>query len=82
MACAVSLGALAVPQANADDLKDKQKHVQGQIHSATKDLDESSARLRRATAALERARAELQTPETSWAPRVPSGTPRTCATSR
>jgi murein DD-endopeptidase MepM/ murein hydrolase activator NlpD len=60
VACAVSLGALAVPQANADDLKDRQKHVQGQIHSATKDLDESSARLRRATAALAQARSQLQ----------------------
>ncbi|MFC4785330.1 peptidoglycan DD-metalloendopeptidase family protein [Nocardioides sp. MAHUQ-72] len=59
LACAVAAGALAAPQANADDLKDRQKHVQGQIHSATHDLGESSKRLRRATVALDRARSAL-----------------------
>ncbi len=61
VAGAVSLGVLAAPAAQADDhkLKDRQKHVQGQIHSASKDLDESSARMRRAAAALDQARAQL-----------------------
>ena len=59
LAGAVAIGVLTAPLANADDLKDKQKHVQGQIHSATHDLDESSSRLRRATVALDQAKSRL-----------------------
>ncbi|MGZ4438177.1 MAG: peptidoglycan DD-metalloendopeptidase family protein [Nocardioides sp.] len=47
------------PLAHADDLKHRQKHVQGQISSATHDLDESSSRMRRTSAALESAVARL-----------------------
>ena len=59
LAGAVAIGALTAPLANADDLKSKQKHVQGQISSATHDLDESSKRLRQATVALDRAKSRL-----------------------
>jgi murein DD-endopeptidase MepM/ murein hydrolase activator NlpD len=59
-ACSLAIGAMAVPFANAnDDLKHKQKQVQGQVKSADHDLDESSARLRRAAAALASAQAQL-----------------------
>ncbi len=60
VAGALAIGAVTVPVANADDLKHKQKHVQGQIHSATRDLDESSKRLRRATVALDQAKSRLE----------------------
>lgn len=59
LAGAVAIGVLTAPLANADDLKHKQKHVQGQISSATRDLDESSKRLRQATGALDRAKSRL-----------------------
>ncbi|HQR28689.1 MAG TPA: hypothetical protein PLP61_16715, partial [Nocardioides sp.] len=52
---------MATPQAQADDLRDKQRQVQGQISSAHDDLDESSARARRTAARLEAAQAELTT---------------------
>ncbi|MCW2766182.1 MAG: peptidase [Nocardioides sp.] len=45
VAAAVALGALAIPFANANDLKDRQKHAQHQVKSAAKDLDESSSSL-------------------------------------
>ena len=41
---------LAVPLANASDLKHQQQQVQGQIKSAGHDLEDSSQRLQRATA--------------------------------
>jgi murein DD-endopeptidase MepM/ murein hydrolase activator NlpD len=59
LAGAVAIGVLTAPLANADDLKNKQKHVQGQISSATHDLDESSKRLRQATVALDQAKSRL-----------------------
>ena len=61
LAGVVSLGVLTAPYAQADDhkLKDRQKHVQSQIHRASRDLDESSARMRRAAAAVQAAKAEL-----------------------
>lgn len=60
VAGALAIGALTAPLANADDdLKNRQKHVQSQIHSATKDLGESSQRLRRATVALDQAKSRL-----------------------
>ncbi|MGZ4447175.1 MAG: peptidoglycan DD-metalloendopeptidase family protein [Nocardioides sp.] len=54
----IAVGAVS-PLAHADDLKHRQKHVQGQISSATHDLDESSSRMRRTSAALESAVARL-----------------------
>jgi murein DD-endopeptidase MepM/ murein hydrolase activator NlpD len=50
---------VAVPFAHADDLKDRQKRVEGQIRKADNDLHESSAALRRADARLEAAQAAL-----------------------
>lgn len=56
----LAVAALASPFASADDdLKDKQKKVKQQIHSAHADLDESSAALREATIALREAQAAL-----------------------
>ena len=60
-ACALAAGAVAVPLANAEDLKDRQKKVQGKIKHAHREVEESSSRLRRAQAALRAARAELGT---------------------
>jgi murein DD-endopeptidase MepM/ murein hydrolase activator NlpD len=61
LAGVVSLGVLTAPTAQADDhkLKDRQKHVQSQIHRASRDLDESSARMRRAAAAVQAAKDQL-----------------------
>ena len=58
-ACTIAIGALAVPLANANDLKHRQHQVQGQIKSAGHDLDESSKRLRQSSARLARALAQL-----------------------
>lgn len=58
-ACALVVGVVAVPLANADDLKDKQNQVDKKITSAHHDLDESSARLRRATIRLREAQTQL-----------------------
>lgn len=58
-ACTVTLGVLAVPLANAEDLKHRQKHVESSIKSANHDLDESSSRLRKTTEALDAALAKL-----------------------
>jgi murein DD-endopeptidase MepM/ murein hydrolase activator NlpD len=58
-ACTLAMGALAVPLANATDLKHQQQRVQGQIKSAGHDLEDSSQRLQRATARLTSARARL-----------------------
>lgn len=58
-ACTVTLVVLAVPLANAEDLKHKQKHVESSIKSADHDLEESSSRLRRTTEALDAALAKL-----------------------
>jgi murein DD-endopeptidase MepM/ murein hydrolase activator NlpD len=48
-----------LPSAFADDLGDKKHKVEGQIDKAHEDLDESSAELQAATAALVRARQAL-----------------------
>jgi murein DD-endopeptidase MepM/ murein hydrolase activator NlpD len=64
-ACAVgslAVGALALPQAFANDgkdLKHQQQQAQHQIKSAQHDLDESSSRLRQTQAALAKAIREL-----------------------
>lgn len=62
LACALGVGALAVPFAQAadgDDLKDKQKQVEKQIDHAHEDLEHSSKQVRQATARLESAQAKL-----------------------
>ncbi len=63
---ALAVGVLSVPQANANDLKDRRNRIEQQIRHADDDLDHSSARMRRAMAALgaaqtalDNARAEL-----------------------
>ena len=60
---ALALGALVTPaspfQLAADDLKDRQQHVEKQIRGAAEDLEHSSAAARKALAAAEAARAEL-----------------------
>ena len=60
--CALAVGAVAVPLANADPqgLKDRQHSAQSQIHHAQRDLDESSSRLRKAQAALDAAERQLE----------------------
>ncbi len=58
----VSLATLAVPLAHAaddDDLKKKQREVEGRIDDASADLDEASRQASRASRALEQAQAEL-----------------------
>ena len=62
VACVVTLGVLTIPFADANDdggLKHRQKHVQGQIHDASKDLDEASHEVTRATRRLQRAQERL-----------------------
>jgi murein DD-endopeptidase MepM/ murein hydrolase activator NlpD len=61
-AIAVAVGALTVPsgpQAQAGELRDKQRVVHHKVERANHDLDESSSRLRRATQALARSRHQL-----------------------
>jgi murein DD-endopeptidase MepM/ murein hydrolase activator NlpD len=59
VATTLALGAVTIPLAHADDLKDKQKKVQKQIKHADHALEESSDRLNRAFRRLEAARSEL-----------------------
>lgn len=59
VATTLALGAVTIPLAHADDLKDKQKKVQKQIKHADHALEESSDRLNRAFRRLEAARTEL-----------------------
>jgi murein DD-endopeptidase MepM/ murein hydrolase activator NlpD len=60
-AVAVAVGALSIPgpQANAGELRDKQRQVHRKVERANHDLDESSSRLRQATHALSHARDQL-----------------------
>ena len=69
VACALAVGALAVPFANADpqDLKHRQHQAQSQVQHAQKDLDESSSRLRAAQAAVDTAVRELAGARTAYA---------------
>lgn len=63
LASALTIGALAVPIANAvdgDHLEHRQKQAQGQVHAAGRDLEDASSRLRRTSAALEQAQSELR----------------------
>jgi len=57
----VLLGGLLPPLAHADDLKDKRHRVEKKIAGAHDDLDESSAQVRKAAAALIASRAQLAT---------------------
>jgi murein DD-endopeptidase MepM/ murein hydrolase activator NlpD len=70
-AAAIALGTLSVPTyfdpAFADDLKDKQKRAESQIHRAHDDVQESSKQLRRASERLEAARTQLADARTALA---------------
>jgi murein DD-endopeptidase MepM/ murein hydrolase activator NlpD len=63
----MALGVSAVPGAQADDLKDKQRHVERELKGANKDLDESSARLQKAAARLDAAKDQLSVAKTRLA---------------
>jgi murein DD-endopeptidase MepM/ murein hydrolase activator NlpD len=61
-ACSLAVGALALPQALAEDgrdLKHQQRQAQEQVRHAQHDLDESSSRVRRTQGALDQAVREL-----------------------
>lgn len=59
VALVASAALLAVPQASADDLKDKQRQNKQQIESAQADLHSSSQKMAKATARLDAARTQL-----------------------
>ncbi|MCW2736350.1 M23 family metallopeptidase [Nocardioides sp.] len=63
----MAVGVSAVPVAHADDLKDKQRHVERELKGASKDLDESSAQLQKAAARLEAAQGQLSVAKTELA---------------
>ena len=63
----MALGVSAVPGAQADDLKDKQRHVERELKGVSKDLDESSARLQKAAARLDAAKDQLAVAKTRLA---------------
>ncbi len=63
----MAVGVSAVPVAHADDLKDKQRHVERELKGATKDLDESSAQLQKAASRLEAAQGQLSVAKTALA---------------
>ena len=54
-AAALAMGAVSVPLAHADDLKDRRERIEDRIKHADDDLDHSSARMRRAMSALDTA---------------------------
>ena len=60
VACAVSLGVVAIPAIADDDLKDKKRRVEQQIDHAHDDLEHSSKAVRRASADLVNAQAQLR----------------------
>jgi murein DD-endopeptidase MepM/ murein hydrolase activator NlpD len=63
----MALGVSAVPGAQADDLKNKQKQVERQLSGASKDLDESSAQLQKAASRLQAAHEQLSVAKTALA---------------
>lgn len=70
LACATVLlasAATAVPQAAADDLKKRERAVQGQVRGAQGELNESSKALSAAAARLQKARASLSAAESRLA---------------
>ena len=66
-AAVVAAMALGMSAAHADDLKDKQRQVERQIKGAHQDLDESSARLRKAATRLAVAHEQLSVAKTRLA---------------
>ena len=60
VAAALATGAVSVPLAQADDLKDKQQRVEKKIENADHALEESSRRLNAALGRLEAARAQFE----------------------
>lgn len=60
VACAVSLGVVAVPALADDDLKNKQRRVEQQIDHAHDDLEHSSKAVRQASTELVNAQAQLR----------------------
>ncbi len=66
-AALVTVMALGVSAAHADDLKDKQRQAERQVKSAHRDLDESSAQLRKAAARLAAAHEQLSVAKTRLA---------------
>lgn len=63
----MALGVSAVPGAQAEGLKDKQRKVERALKGASKDLDESSAQLRKAAARLDAAQTQLSVAKTQLA---------------
>ncbi len=63
----MALGVSAVPGAQADDLKHKQRKVERKIDGAAKDLDHSSAQLQKATSRLAAAQEQLAVAKTQLA---------------
>ncbi len=63
----MALGVSAVPSAQAEGLKDKQRKVERALKGASKDLDESSAQLQKAAARLDAAQTQLSTAKTQLA---------------
>lgn len=59
LAGALAVGAVSVPLAHADDLKDRRERIEDRIEHADRDLEHSSARMRRAMAALSAAQRAL-----------------------
>ena len=66
-AALVTVMALGVSAAHADDLKDKQRRVERQVEGAHQDLDESSSQLRKASARLQAAHEQLAVAKTRLA---------------
>jgi len=60
IAATLTIGAVSVPLAQADDLKDKQQRVEKQIKHADHALEESSRRLNAALGRLDAARIQLE----------------------
>lgn len=60
IAATMAMGAVSIPMAQADDLKDKQQRVQRQLERADHALKESSDRLTAALGRLDAARAQLE----------------------
>ena len=62
-ASSVLLGTVAIPLASADELDERKQRVQGDINDTLEHLDQSSAELQAADAALRAAQAKLAAAE-------------------
>lgn len=60
VAATLAVGAISVPLAHADDLRDRQKSVEKKVDNADHALEDSSAALRRSFGQLEDARGRLE----------------------